>query len=712
MADRRPALFPDGHDFHRKFGDTIGGSRVYDYTMKYAPDKPGEEHKENARVWNVLLDEAESHDKDMLRGFRDIIDGVLIFASLFSAVVTTLVAQTSQVLQPDDAQIMVSLLVESNQLLRAAGNATAINAVAQSKLVPGTVVHTSLDVWVDTLFLASLGLSLSTALLTVVVKQWLHVNISFSFYSVQFFTLLQAYSSFITGDARTRAFITDFRSEGLRIWRVREIVEALPLILHGSVLIFFVGLVLYVSQLSTPICVILVFITTLTFTFYLGSSFLPIMFPACPYKVPFLIKTGQTILLSVSSILVSMFSLEIMPRNFIPRWIGNIRHRIVVKCIHLRLFLQSIHYETLPALYTSNVRLVMFNSLERLLQRTSQRSTRLVVMEAVLALLLDAEEARHSLYQPHFDHTLLWDTLRFSLDEYAKLNNPTSPQVIIRTWENRITFLNEHVIVEHDEKLDFFVFSYLVAEHQGKESVCERILDWIGNSIFEDVHNVSRLLQFLGSCRTGNGVQQILNRTTQAANLVRMPVPWIGQSFLHYFIHCAYLDAAKAVVEADPSDEVVNSISPTGHTPLDIALGNEQVIDAAFVGYLMDNGARASQSSYEAAFLEGIKTCKMDPSLVRLLWSRRREVRLVDTRPDSWCMMSAVDVADKFLVEESQRPVLIQILQECDDHSGGQDQPPISPSVEVQSSHPHSISELEETVDNLPDPHFFMITES
>ncbi|KAG6846983.1 hypothetical protein H0H93_010754, partial [Arthromyces matolae] len=142
--------------------------------MKYPPDKPGEEHMENARVWNVFLDETESHDRDLLQGFRDIIDGVLVFASLFSAVVTTLVAQTSQVLQPDNTQIMASILFENNQLLRAAGNVTAINTVPKSTLSPGSVVHTTKDVWVNGLFFTSLGLSLTTALLTVLVKQWLH----------------------------------------------------------------------------------------------------------------------------------------------------------------------------------------------------------------------------------------------------------------------------------------------------------------------------------------------------------------------------------------------------------------------------------------------------------------------------------------------------------------------------------------------------------
>ncbi|KAG6895409.1 hypothetical protein C0992_001418, partial [Termitomyces sp. T32_za158] len=55
------------------------GGRNYDYTKIYGPEKPGEELKDNARVWNVYLDEAHEYDMDMIEGFRNIIDGLLVF---------------------------------------------------------------------------------------------------------------------------------------------------------------------------------------------------------------------------------------------------------------------------------------------------------------------------------------------------------------------------------------------------------------------------------------------------------------------------------------------------------------------------------------------------------------------------------------------------------------------------------------------------------
>ncbi|KAJ7595753.1 hypothetical protein C8J56DRAFT_775671, partial [Mycena floridula] len=129
----------------------------------------------NARVWKVYLDESESYDEDMLRSFRDTIDALLVFAALFSGVVTTLLVQTSQALQPDYALLTTLLLTEQNKLLRAAGNASAINGVSLSPTSEQLGAGTNTDIWINALFIASLSLSLATALLSVLVKQWLQV---------------------------------------------------------------------------------------------------------------------------------------------------------------------------------------------------------------------------------------------------------------------------------------------------------------------------------------------------------------------------------------------------------------------------------------------------------------------------------------------------------------------------------------------------------
>ncbi|KAK7456343.1 hypothetical protein VKT23_010589 [Stygiomarasmius scandens] len=210
-----------------KYQPTYTGGRSYNYEEKYAPDPSGERLSDNARVWKVYLDEAESYDEDMLKGFRDTIDSLLVFAALFSAVVTTFVIKTIEALEPDFGQATVILMMEQNQLLRAAGNATAINNVQPSPAGLATASPSQSDLWINGFFFASLSLSLATALISVLVKQW-----------------LQAYASMSSGNAKERAMIRQFRFSGFEKWGMQGIIGGLPLILHASLGLFLVGLAL------------------------------------------------------------------------------------------------------------------------------------------------------------------------------------------------------------------------------------------------------------------------------------------------------------------------------------------------------------------------------------------------------------------------------------------------------------------------------------
>ncbi|KAH8831808.1 hypothetical protein DL96DRAFT_1459368, partial [Flagelloscypha sp. PMI_526] len=130
----------------------------------------------DARVFKVYNEVAEEYDRDMIRGFRDTLDSLLIFASLFSAVITTFVVQTAQALPTDQAVITNHLLVDIATLLRANGNATILATIPPSNFGPDTSTFKTADIWINGLFFASLSLSLATALLSVLAKQWLQVR--------------------------------------------------------------------------------------------------------------------------------------------------------------------------------------------------------------------------------------------------------------------------------------------------------------------------------------------------------------------------------------------------------------------------------------------------------------------------------------------------------------------------------------------------------
>ncbi|PBK78633.1 hypothetical protein ARMSODRAFT_1011186 [Armillaria solidipes] len=80
---------------------------TYDFKQKRPPDAVGEEMAPNAIFWRTYNDEAAVSDAEVMEQYRDTIDILLVFAGLFSAVVTAFVVQASESLKPDFAQISI-----------------------------------------------------------------------------------------------------------------------------------------------------------------------------------------------------------------------------------------------------------------------------------------------------------------------------------------------------------------------------------------------------------------------------------------------------------------------------------------------------------------------------------------------------------------------------------------------------------------------------
>ncbi|KAI4517327.1 hypothetical protein K525DRAFT_182013, partial [Schizophyllum commune Loenen D] len=199
-----------------------------DYSDIYPEDPYGAEAGENARVWRVYLDESGQLNDDMLQGFRDSLDVHLIFAALFSAVVTTFVVQTSLVLQPDYERISAALLLELVALQRA----DSPSDVPRANVDLDSVYHTSGDVWVNALWFTTLALCLAMVLIAAVVKQW-----------------LQDYVKTPPGTPRDRALIRHMRYKELLKWRVPFIISIIALLLHVSLALFLAGLVIFLYAL-------------------------------------------------------------------------------------------------------------------------------------------------------------------------------------------------------------------------------------------------------------------------------------------------------------------------------------------------------------------------------------------------------------------------------------------------------------------------------
>ncbi|KAK0474765.1 hypothetical protein IW261DRAFT_524337 [Armillaria novae-zelandiae] len=246
------------------------GNDTYDYEQKYPEDAPYEEASSNARVWRTYEDESRNHDANIVEESRDNVDVLLVFAGLFSAVVTTLVVQTSQSLQPDYAAMSASLLYESVLVQRAIANGSSVDSIATSPLNPTIpFVPAPTDVWVNGLWFVSLFLSLTTALVAVLVKQWLH-----------------HYVALPSGTPRDRSFTRQFRYAGFQKWRVQVIIGLLPVFMHLALAIFLIGLVIFLQPLRQALSWTIGAGTGLVYIVYAVAAVLPIIFPQCSYRTP------------------------------------------------------------------------------------------------------------------------------------------------------------------------------------------------------------------------------------------------------------------------------------------------------------------------------------------------------------------------------------------------------------------------------------------
>ncbi|KAH8817850.1 hypothetical protein DL96DRAFT_1504458 [Flagelloscypha sp. PMI_526] len=255
------------------------GGRSFDYEQKYPLDSSGEEASPEARVWLTYLEEAEMYDHDMIQGFRDTIDSLLVLAGLFSAIVATFVAQTSQSLKPDFAQLSLIVQVEQTALLRAGGNASLMNAVPLSYISTDSPTYTTADLWINGLFFTSLSLSVTTALLAVLIKQW-----------------CQAYTSVTSGSARDKVLIRQFRFDGLVKWKLPEIVGSLPLLLHLAFAVFFAGLSFFVYDLHKTLSSVVIICAILAEFLYFGSIIFPAIWLECPYRIPLLFRPARSLI--------------------------------------------------------------------------------------------------------------------------------------------------------------------------------------------------------------------------------------------------------------------------------------------------------------------------------------------------------------------------------------------------------------------------------
>lgn len=180
-------------------------------------------------------------------------------AALFSAILTAFIVEVYKLLQPDPQDVATDLLRNIS--------ATLQGSVSQSISKPPFSPSRGY-IWVNGFWFASLTCSLGTAMLVLLIKQWLQ------FYSIKLWS----------GTSHQYAKRRQYRYNALQKWHVAEIISALPLLLHTAVMLFAVGLIIMLHQINSLIANIVTgMVTALLFVYGLGVV-LPLLYNDCPYR--------------------------------------------------------------------------------------------------------------------------------------------------------------------------------------------------------------------------------------------------------------------------------------------------------------------------------------------------------------------------------------------------------------------------------------------
>ncbi|KAI0704106.1 hypothetical protein C8Q76DRAFT_823743 [Earliella scabrosa] len=229
-----------------------------------------EDEKKDA--WDKTARVVKAYSDELVDRWNKEIDTLLVYAGLFSAVLTAFNVQSYTLLTPDPQDRLLDTLQQiSAQLGSFSVNPSFINsttpALSQTELSPPPAPRSA--VWLNALWFSSLIFSLSAASIGIMVKQWLN-----------------EYSAGLSGSSRQTARLRQQRLNGLIKWRVASIVAILPVLLQIALVLFFCGLLVLLWGLNHVVAVVASALIGALFIVTAGSIILPSVKRDCSYISP------------------------------------------------------------------------------------------------------------------------------------------------------------------------------------------------------------------------------------------------------------------------------------------------------------------------------------------------------------------------------------------------------------------------------------------
>ncbi|KAG7100291.1 hypothetical protein E1B28_002064 [Marasmius oreades] len=210
------------------------------------------------KSWEEVMKKMDTLDDDLVQGYKEDIDTLLVFAGLFSAVVTAFTIESYKWLQEDPAESTSTLLNSTIILLTQIVQKNGIN---QSLLPspPSTFAPTSSVIRINTFWFLSLTLALVDALFGLLCKQWLREHQR----QTNTRTPVQALA------------LRWLRHRSFEAWHVPTILASLPMLLEISLFLFFAGLLELLWTRHPALFALNLTVVGLATSFYLTTTILP-----------------------------------------------------------------------------------------------------------------------------------------------------------------------------------------------------------------------------------------------------------------------------------------------------------------------------------------------------------------------------------------------------------------------------------------------------
>ncbi|EUC59575.1 transmembrane protein, putative, partial [Rhizoctonia solani AG-3 Rhs1AP] len=232
-------------------------------------DEPGKELGPDAQVWKTYVREADQVDEEKVDGWNKSMDVILIFAALFSAISTAFVIESYKNLKPDPADVSSRTLLTISQTLAAIANGSqpAGSQSSSDTEVDDPPFSASWSaICVNVLWFLSLSLSVAVSLISMLAKEW-----------------CLKFMSNRTGPPGLQARRRQLRWEKLVSWRMEEVLMILPSLIHLSLLLFAIGLSVFLWDVHFGVAIPVVFVTTVAAAAYVTCTVLPFVDKYCPY---------------------------------------------------------------------------------------------------------------------------------------------------------------------------------------------------------------------------------------------------------------------------------------------------------------------------------------------------------------------------------------------------------------------------------------------